>query len=105
MAVVSTVKVEGAKFALTCFMCPEGVSKLSFPFGSKSKDKGKTTPEDTRSNDSEYQTKLNTIVLNLTNPDSDWISFLDIPLDDPCIGAKMIDTVMRKYKKKGAKPV
>ncbi len=34
-----------------------------------------------------------------------WISFVDISPTDPYIGTKMIDAVMRKYKKKGAQPV
>ena len=35
----------------------------------------------------------------------DWISFSDISPTDPYIGTKMIDAVMRKFRKKGAKPV
>ena len=46
-----------------------------------------------------HQAKLSEIALNWTDHESDLILFYDIPLDDPCIGAKIIDVVMRKYKK------
>ena len=100
MDVVSIVKVEGAQYALPNYMCFGGVYNVRSPFGSKSKDKGKTKAEDTTSNDSEHQTKLRTFFLNWVDFEYNWISLSDIPLDDPCVGKKMIDTVMRKYKKK-----
>ena len=43
----------------------------------------------------DHQIKLNTIVLNWTDPDFEWILFSDIPLDDPCIGTNMIDAVIK----------
>jgi hypothetical protein len=86
-------------------MCPGGVSTLSSSSSSKSNDKGKAKAEDTRSDDYDHQTKLSTILLNWTDPKSDWILFFDIPLDDPCICRKMIDAIMRKYRKKGAQLV
>jgi hypothetical protein len=103
LVVVSTFKAEVAESSLPNYMCPREISILNSPFDSKSKDKGKMKAEDTSSYD--HQIKLSTIVLNWTDLESDWIIFSDIPLDDPCIGTKMIDVVMRKYKKKGAQPV
>ena len=40
-------------------------------------------------------TLLSTIILNWTDPESDWILFFDIPPNDPYIGTKMIDLVIR----------
>ena len=50
----------------------------------------------------DHETKLSPIVLNWTDPESKWIWFSDIPLDDPCIGTEMIDAVMHTGGKKGA---
>ena len=44
-------------------------------------------------------------ILNWTYHKSDWILFFDIPPNYPYIGPKMMDAVMKKYKKKGARPV
>ena len=105
LAVVSTFKPEGAESSLHSYMCPRGVSTFSSPSGNKSKDKGKMKAKDTSSNDSDHQTKLSTIFLYWTEPKSGRILFSDIPLDDPCIGTKMIDGVMRKHRKKGIRLV
>jgi len=94
--IVSIVKAQGAEFSLLSYMRLGGVSILSSPSDSKSKDKGKMKVEVASSDDFDHQTKLSTIVLNWTDHESDWMLFSDIPLDDPCIGTKMIDAVMRK---------
>ena len=99
--VVSTVIAEGAESSLLNYMCSGGVSILNSPSDNKSKDKGISKAEDKSLDD--LQNKLSIIVLNWTDLESDWILFSGIPLDDPCIGTKMIDVVMRKHKKKGAK--
>jgi hypothetical protein len=53
----------------------------------------------------EHQTILSIVILNWSDLEVDWISFSDISPKDPYIGTKMIDAVMRKYRKKGAQPV
>ena len=102
MVVVSIVKAEGAEFSLPSYMCPREISILNSSSKNKSKYKGEKKAEDTSSYD--HQTKLRTIVLNWTDREFNWILFSDIHLGDPCIGTKMINAVMRKYRKKGAQP-
>jgi hypothetical protein len=55
--------------------------------------------------DYDHQTFLSTIILNWTDPESDWILFFDILPNDSYIGTKMIDSVMKKCKKKGSQPI
>jgi hypothetical protein len=66
LAIVSSLKAEGAEFPLPIYMCPGGASMLNSPSYSKPRDKGKMKVEDTSSND--HQTKLSTIIFKWTDP-------------------------------------
>jgi len=81
------------------------VFTASSSFSNKLKGKGKEKSEDSDESEPNHQTLLSTIILNWTVPESDWILFSDIPPNDSYIGTKMIDSVMKKYKKKRAQPV
>jgi len=107
LAVVSTVKAARAELALPSYLYPSGVdvSNSSSSLSIKLKGKGKEKSEDGDEGDSDYQTLLSTVILNWTDPESDWILFFDIPPNDPYIGTKMIDSVMKRYKKKGSQPI
>jgi hypothetical protein len=105
--VVSTVKAAGAESALPSYTYPGGVdvSNSSSSLTNKLEGRGKIFFEDGDEKDSDYQTRLSTIILNWSDPESDWILFFDIPPNDSYIGTKMIDSAMKKYKKKGSQPV
>jgi hypothetical protein len=107
MVVVSTVKATGAESALSSYMYPSGIniSTSSSSFSNKLKGKGKKKSEDDNENDPNHQTLLSTIIINWTDHESDCILFSGIPPNDPYIGTKMIDAIMKKYRKKGAQPV
>ncbi len=104
LAVVSTVKAPGAESALPSYMFTCGVTTSDLGSSSSNKSKTKGNNEETTKMDPDHQTLLSTVVLNWTDPEVDWISFSDISPTDPYIGTKMIDAVMRKYRKKGAQP-
>jgi len=107
LAVVSTVKAAGAESDLPSYMYPGGVnvSTASSSVSNKLKGKDKEKNEDDDESDHDYHTFLCTIILRWTDPESNWILLSDIPPNDPYIGTKMIDVVMKKYRKKGAQPV
>jgi hypothetical protein len=106
-AVVSTLKAVGAELTLPSYMYPCGVdvSNPSSSLSSKLEGRCKNKIEEGDESDSDHQTLLSTIILNWTDPKSDWILFSNIPPNDSCIGTKVIDLVMKKYKKKGSQPV
>ena len=106
MVVVSTIKIVGAKSALPSYMYPCGVivSNPSSSFSNKLKGKGMEKSEDDDESDPNHQTLLSTIILNWIDPESDWIVFSDIPPNDSYIGKKMIDSGMKKYRKKDSQP-
>jgi len=107
LVVVSTVKADGGESALPSYLHPSGVdvSNSSSSLSSKLKGKGKEKSEDGDEGDPSHQTLLSTVILNWTDPEFDRILFSDIPPNDPYIGTKMIDPVMKRYKKKGSQPV
>jgi len=108
LVVVSTVKAVGAESALPSYFYPGGVnvSTTSPSFSNKLKGKGKQKVKMmTYEGDLDYQTLLITIILIWTDLETDWILFSDIPLNDTYIWTKMIDAVLKKYKKKVAQPV
>ena len=107
LVVVSTIKAAGAESTLPAYMYPGGVnvSTARSSFSNKLKEKGKEKSEDDDESDPPHQTLLSTIILIWTDPESDWILFSNIPPNDPYIGTKRIDSVMKKYKKKGSQPV
>ena len=98
LVVVSTVKAAGAESTLPSYMYPGGinVTVVSPSFSSKLKGKCKEKCEVDDEVDLDHQTLLNTIILNLTDYDLDWILFSNILQNDSYIGTKMIDTVMQK---------
>jgi hypothetical protein len=79
-----------------------------FPFqarrlaANKLEGKGKEKIENGEEIDPDHQTLLSTIILNWSDPKTYWILFFDTPPNDLYIGTKMIDSVMKKYKKKGS---
>ena len=83
-------------------MYPGGVnvSTSSPPFSNKLKGKGEEKSEDDDESDLDHHTLLSTIILNLFDPESDWILFSYISPNDPYIGTKMIDAVMKKCRKR-----
>ena len=108
LAIVSNVKLAGAESTLTSYMFTCGVTTIDLGSSNSIKykiEKTKGTSDETTEMDHDHQILLNTVVLNWTDPEVDWISFSDISSTDPYIGSKMIDAVMRIYKKKGAQPV
>ena len=94
---MSTVKADGAESALSSYLYPSGVdvSNSSSSLSNKLKGKGKEKIEDSDEGDHDHQTLLSTVILNWTDPKLDWILFSDIPPNDPYIGTKMIDSVMK----------
>ena len=54
--------------------------------------------------ESDHQNTLSTKVLNWIDLEFDWISPSEIALNDPLIGTKMNDIIMRKYRKRESQP-
>ena len=105
LALVSTVKGAGAEPALPSCMFAGGVTISDSCSSSSSKSKAKGKTEETSETEHEHLTVLSNVLFNWTDPEVDWISFSDISPTDPYIGTKMIDAVMRTYRKNGAQPV
>ena len=103
LVVVSTIKAVGAESALPSYLYPSGVDVSNSSSSLSGKLKGKIKDGD--EGDHDPQTLLSTVILNWTDLELDWILFSNIPPNDPYIGTKMIDLVMKKYKKKGSQPV